>query len=81
MSTNQHLTDDATIRGALLELIEGNGLFEVVTTLDFILRDNEYEDRHDDVPYPMQVDLSYPRRRTLAEDGHEGPPQLAIHDN
>lgn len=78
---NKHLKEDATIRGALLELIEGNGLFEVVMTLDYILQRQDYEDPHDDVPYPMQVDVSFPRRRSLAEEGDLGPPQLAIHDN
>jgi len=34
---SKHLKEDATIRGALLELIEGNGLFEVITSLDYIL--------------------------------------------
>lgn len=76
----KHLKEDATIRGALLELIEGNGLFEVITSLDYILQHHEHEDPHDDLPYPMQVNLSFPRRRTLSEEG-EGPPQLAIHDN
>jgi hypothetical protein len=78
---SKHLTEDATIRGALLELIEGNGLFEVVMTLDYILQHQEHEDPHDDIPYPMQVDLSFPRRRSLAEEGDLGPPQLVIHDN
>jgi len=78
---SKHLTEDATIKGALLELINGNGLFEVITVLDHILQHDEHEDPHDDIPYPMQVDLSFPRQRTLAEDGGEGPPQLVIHDN
>jgi len=86
MSSNQHLTDDATIRGALTELIEGNGWIEVICTLDLLLSDpdninDEANPKVEDYTAPMGVSIEFPRRRTLAEDGSDEPPTLAIHDN
>lgn len=81
----KHLTDDATIRGALRELIEGNGWVGVITTLDFLLADpsrvdDEGKEHITPIPAPMSVDISFPRRRTLAEDGMD-PSDLYLNDN
>ena len=81
-----HLKDGATIMGALKELVEGNGWDEVVMCLDDVMSDPSNIDESvnpeiESLPLPMSVDVSFPRRRTLAEDGSDEPPQLAIHDN
>jgi len=80
----KHLTEDATIRGALKELIEGNGWIEVITVLDHLLMDPENIDDQvntevEDYTVPMGVSIEFPRRRTLAEEG--GPPQLIPREN
>jgi len=72
-----------TILGALKELIEGNGLREVVLQLDFLLANpDELDCREevDGVPVSMQVDVSFPRRTNLGEQGVT-PAELYPNDN
>lgn len=69
-----HLKEDATIRGALKELIEENGWIEVITTLDLLFSrpdnfDHEASLEAESVQVPMGVNIVFPRRRTLAEEG------------
>ncbi len=82
----KHLTENATIRGALKELIEGNGWTEVIMTLDFLFRDPDHFDDEanpdvEDVTVPMSVDISFPRRRTLAEKGQADYSKVYPTDN
>ena len=79
-----HLKENATIRGALKELIEGSGWIEVICKLDLLL--SEPDNINDNVnpeivdyTVPMGVSIEFPRRRTLAEEG--GPPQLIPREN
>jgi hypothetical protein len=79
-----HLKENATIRGALKELIEGNGWVEVVCTLDLLLSEpDSINDRVnpevEDYTVPMGVSIEFPRRRTLSEEGE--PPQLIPREN
>jgi len=73
---SKHLKDDATIYGALKELVEGNGWDEVVLCLDNVMArpsnvDESVNPDIESLPLPMSVNVSFPRRRTLAEDGSE----------
>jgi len=79
-----HLKENATIRGALKELIERSGWIEVICQLDLLL--SEPDNINDNVnpeivdyTVPMGVSIEFPRRRTLAEEG--GPPQLIPREN
>lgn len=81
---DEHLKDDATIHGALKELIEGNGWIEVICTLDLLLSDpdnidDEVNTEIEDYTVPMGVSIEFPRRRTLSEQ--DGPPNLIPREN
>lgn len=65
-----HLKEDATIKGALKELVESSSLEDVVLILDRLAKDQSP---------PLQVEMSFPRRRTLAEEGE--PPKLIPREN
>jgi hypothetical protein len=81
-----HLTEDATIRGALKELVDGNGWQEVIGVLDVLLADpGNFDTRQnpdaENVDVPMQVNVSFPRRRTLSEEGQADFSKLYPTDN
>lgn len=85
-SPNKHLTEGATIKGALKELVEGNGWDEVILCLDDIFRrpgevDESVNPDIEALPMPMSVDVSFPRRRTLAEGGQADFSKLYPRDN
>lgn len=63
-----HLTDDATIRGVLKELVEENGWEEVVLTLDMLLEEpSNIDDPEHRPPVPLSVDASFPRRVNIGD--------------
>ncbi|WP_103030017.1 hypothetical protein [Salinibacter altiplanensis] len=85
-SSKKHLTDDATIHGALKELVEGNGWDEVILCLDDVFRrpsevDESVNPDIEALPMPMSVDVSFPRRQALAEGGGADYSQLYPRDN
>jgi len=58
----------------------------VICALDLLLSepdniDDEANPKVEDYTAPMGVSIDFPRRRTLAENGSDEPPQLAIHPN
>lgn len=83
---SKHLKDDATIYGALKELVEENGWDEVVLCLDDVMSDPSEIDESvnrdiESLPYPMSVDVSFPRRCTLAEGDGGGDSKIYGREN
>lgn len=83
---SEHLKDDATIYGALKELVEGNGWDEVVLCLDDVMSDPSEIDESvnpdiESLPFAMSVDVSFPRRCTLAEGDGGDITKIYGHDN